>query len=254
MIDKHHKLNKLTKGFNYQVLTIFKRFNDSINTYIRNFFIQNFPFKLIRNFELQKCELTMNMEQKRSVLSFMVGIGFIILVLGIFLPNFDFSIAIFLAMTIWILTGVASKFIGVTRKGEYVYNSGWRYGIVSLIGSLGFIVLLAGIFYGLNFSYALAIAISFWILSGVLSSSLGIKRSHRNKYTGLQPPRPQYTPPMPIGSPYPPKPPKYSSSPSYSKSYYSDEPAKNFCQKCGSSMEKDDTFCSNCGTSVLTSF
>lgn len=48
--------------------------------------------------------------------------------------------------------------------------------LVKLLGALGFIILLAGIFTPLEFTYGLFIAITIWVLTGVLKVYLGMKK------------------------------------------------------------------------------
>jgi len=48
--------------------------------------------------------------------------------------------------------------------------------LVSLVGAIGLIVLLLGIFTPIPFNYALVTALILWILTGVLKKYLGIKK------------------------------------------------------------------------------
>jgi len=48
--------------------------------------------------------------------------------------------------------------------------------LVALLGGIGFIVLLVGIFTPIEFTYTLVAAIAIWILTGVVKTYLGIKK------------------------------------------------------------------------------
>lgn len=54
--------------------------------------------------------------------------------------------------------------------------------LVALLGGIGTIVLLVGIFTPLyKFNYGLVAAIAIWILTGVVSKYLGVKKERRRK-------------------------------------------------------------------------
>ena len=48
--------------------------------------------------------------------------------------------------------------------------------LIGLMGAIGVIILLAGIFTPLDFKYGLFIALSLWILTGVVKKYLGIEK------------------------------------------------------------------------------
>ncbi len=55
-----------------------------------------------------------------------------------------------------------------------------KRGLVSLLGGLGLIALLVGIFTDIySFGIGLIIAIAFWIVSGVLATMLGVKEKKK---------------------------------------------------------------------------
>ena len=57
-----------------------------------------------------------------------------------------------------------------------------KMALVSLLGGLGLIALLVGIFTdALSFSAGLIIAIAFWIVSGVVATMLGVKKEKTEK-------------------------------------------------------------------------
>lgn len=198
--------------------------------------------------------MIMNKNVKQGILSLLGGVGLIVLMAGIFLDSVQFYYALFLAISIWILAGVVSTFFGVTRSGKFT-DTNWKNGLVSLISSIGVIIILAGVFLQVPFSYAIVGAIIFWVLAGVTSSFLGVKRHHRKHYNQYGPIGSQYTTP---GSPYDNND-QYASynqyeQPSQKVNGFYGEPAKHSCPKCGVSMHKEDTFCSNCGSSVESAF
>lgn len=186
--------------------------------------------------------ITMNQNQKHGIISFIGGIGLIILFAGIFIPNFPFNLALVIAISLWMLTGVVSKLLGITRKGE-LSNTDWKNAVVALLSVMGVIVLLMGIFLGYSFDLTLFIALAFWILSVSLASFFGInnKKPKKNypKSTGYL---------YPAESNIPSDNPNYSSNRFGSPSMKAHQASKNFCQACGSPIQQDDTFCSNCGS------
>ncbi len=201
----------------------------------------------------------MNNNQKQGLLSVLAGFAIIILLAGIFLKNVPFMDALFVATSLWILVGVGAKFLGVRRNGRIVQNAGWRMGLVGLISSIGLIILLADVAFNfVDFKTAIFVTIVFWIASGILAEFLKVSR--KNKYYDQNPNRyaSGYFRHYPQANPYPPditSPPVATNPPTapkpYLKSNYNtDRPAKNFCPKCGSSMQIEDTFCSNCGSSM----
>ena len=180
----------------------------------------------------------MEVYQKQGMVSIIGSIGLIILLAGIFLKGFDFTYALFLALSFWILAGVASSFLGVDHNGKIKINSGWRFGVVSLLGGIGVIILLAGIFLKISFNYALFIAIVFWISSGIVAKFLGIdkyRKHSQNMINNYQ----YYQQQTNISTP----------TNLYEKNF--DGPAKKFCPACGTSLQHADTFCSNCGSSMV---
>ncbi len=48
--------------------------------------------------------------------------------------------------------------------------------LVKLLGAIGLIILLVGIFTPLEFVYGLVIALAIWILTGVVKIYLGVKK------------------------------------------------------------------------------
>ena len=198
--------------------------------------------------------MIMKNHQKQSLLSLLGGIGLIVLLSGIFIDTIQFMDALFVALCIWIMTGVLSKFLGINRKGEFL-NTDWKNGIVSFIGSIGIIILLAGIFLNVPFSYAIVLAIFFWVLSGATASFLNVKDTRHSSYKNYSSTNPHYTTPhvltneQDIQSSY-----SQFGQPSPKAHKLQESPAKNFCPTCGSSMYREDTFCSNCGSSLNSPF
>lgn len=192
----------------------------------------------------------MNHNFKQGIISLIGGIGLLILLAGIFLNSVPFDYAIFIAISLWMLTGVIAKFMGVNRHGE-VSNTNWRHALVSLLSIIGVIVLLSGIFLNVPFNTALVVAFVFWIFSGILSSFLGVSNRNRRSKRYNRYMNDQYTSSnqamnnlssQPSYNTYGQPSPKATAAPSY----YTE---KNICSNCGSSMEKEDTFCAYCGSS-----
>lgn len=57
----------------------------------------------------------MKKNEKEALVGLMGAIGLIILLVGIFTP-FDFWYALLAALTLWILTGVVKKYLGIEQK------------------------------------------------------------------------------------------------------------------------------------------
>ena len=208
----------------------------------------------------------MELQQKQTIVSIIGAIGLIILLSGIFLPNVSFTHALFIAISLWILSGVVATFLGISNRTRVQQYSGWKSGIVSLIGSFGVIILLSGIFLNVPFNTALFVAIIFWIGSGVVAAFLGVNRRsyyYRQSSVQYQPSGSQQYQPVsnqydqPI-SQYPPvqasmqsqQPYSTTTQPSINPNVDYEGPAKKFCPKCGASTDLDAAFCFNCGTNL----
>ena len=192
---------------------------------------------------------TMNnhQNQKQGILSFMGGLGVIILIAGIFLPSIEFTYALYVAISLWMLTAVIGKFMGINRHGEFL-DTNWKDGLVTLLGVLGAMILFAGIFLNVPFSYALVVAIIFWVMSGVVASFLGVENNKKQKYYKV-PNGIQYSSgSLPNDINY-----RYSSNdygnPSSKVTTSSANTSSIVCRNCGSPMYQSDTFCSECGFS-----
>ena len=192
----------------------------------------------------------MNNNQKHGILSLLGGLGLIILFAGIFLQAIPFEYALVIAISIWMLTGVIAKFMGVTRQGQ-VTNTNWRHALVSLLAVSGVIIMLSGIFLNVPFNFALLVAIAFWVLSGAVASFLGVenKNKHRhNRYVVNQPYASKTLPDNETNEYASNKYNKYG-QPAVKATTSSQYTNLNYCASCGSSMQKEDTFCANCGSS-----
>jgi len=53
--------------------------------------------------------------------------------------------------------------------------------LVKLLGALGLIILLAGIFTPLDFTWGLFIALAIWILTGVVKVWFGVEKPEKKK-------------------------------------------------------------------------
>ena len=58
----------------------------------------------------------MKKKDKTLIVSLLGAIGLIILLIGIFTPWYDVVTGVLIALIIWILTGVLSKYWGVKKK------------------------------------------------------------------------------------------------------------------------------------------
>lgn len=213
----------------------------------------------------------------QGILSLIAGIALIVLIIGIFSNVIPFNIALFIAISLWILAGVGESYLGIQRSGKFASYSGWRTGIVALTSAVGVIILLAGVFLQssyFTFDDALILAITFWVGSSILASFLGVNKTGfiGLRHHGLR--RRAY---QPINQGFVGYSTTYSSNPPYSQvsassthasypqntpnnpvtakpytnnNYQPNKPVKIFCPKCGASMHFDDTFCSNCGSSI----
>ena len=189
----------------------------------------------------------MELQQKHAIVSMIGALGLIVLFAGIFLKGISFTDALFVALSLWILSGVVATFLGISNKSQIRRYSGWRYGIVSLVGSLGVIVLLAGIFLDVPFTDALFVAIVLWISSGTIAAVLGVsKRTNYYNYPSFQPQPYNFQQAQPTQN----QPQNYPATYTPTNQEFFDEPSKKFCPKCGTSLELDSTFCSNCGSNV----
>jgi len=66
----------------------------------------------------------MDRNQKSGIVSFISGIGVIILLGGIFLDYYDFGVGLLIAIGFFIMSGVVATFLGVDDKSQaYNYNS-----------------------------------------------------------------------------------------------------------------------------------
>jgi len=57
----------------------------------------------------------MKKNEKEALVALMGAIGFIIILIGIFTP-IEFMYALLVALSIWILTGVVKKYLGIDKK------------------------------------------------------------------------------------------------------------------------------------------
>ena len=192
----------------------------------------------------------MEPHQKQGILSFLGGLGVIILVAGIFIDGIPFWTSLYVAIVLWMLTGVVAKFFGISRDGDLL-NTDWKNGLVALVGTVGVIVFLSWVFLDVPFSIALIVAIAFWLFSGVLASFLNVNNKRKYSYKHSIRNKSSYYSPTPISGSN-----NYESyeSPYIGTKTASDGPAKHLCPRCGSSMQKEDTFCSNCGSALSSPF
>lgn len=58
----------------------------------------------------------MKKNERSALIRLLGGIGFIILLGGIFTDFYDFKYGLFVALAIWILSGVASAYYGEDKK------------------------------------------------------------------------------------------------------------------------------------------
>lgn len=66
----------------------------------------------------------MDRNQKNGIVSFISGIGVIILLGGIFLDYYVFGVGLLIAIGFFIMSGVVATFLGVDDKSQaYYYNS-----------------------------------------------------------------------------------------------------------------------------------
>lgn len=193
----------------------------------------------------------MNQNFKHGIISFIGGIGLVVLIAGIFINSIPFNYALFIAISLWMLSGVVAKFMGVTRQGE-VSNTNWRHALVSFLSIMGVIVLLSGIFLDVPFYTAIVAAFVLWMLAGVVSSFLGVSNSRRRSRRYNRYVENQYNSSKQAINNFPSQS-SYSTygqpSPKATATASSYNLEKNLCSNCGSSMEKDDTFCAYCGSS-----
>ena len=58
----------------------------------------------------------MKKNQKEALVKLLGGIGLIVLLIGLFTPMYEFMYGLVAAIAIWILTGVAAKYLGVEKE------------------------------------------------------------------------------------------------------------------------------------------
>jgi hypothetical protein len=109
-----------------------------------------------------------------------------------------------------------------------------KKGIISFISGLGVIFLLIGIFTPYyDFGNGLIVAMVFWILSGVLSTFLGV-----NEESTIYPRKSAQVDYI-------------QESPTYSEPSFEKTPTGAlYCTKCGSRIEKNSRFCATCGANI----
>lgn len=111
---------------------------------------------------------------KTAFVSLIGAIGLIVLLIG--LTNaYEFVTGLLWAITLWVLTAFFAQLLGT--KGE----PSVKKAVVSLIGGIGLLVLLIGIFTNkYDIWTGIIAAIVIWILNGVLAKFWGVKKHQEN--------------------------------------------------------------------------
>ena len=185
-------------------------------------------------------------KEKHGVSSFLGAMGVIALLAGIFLSGLEFTEGLVIAITFWIMAGIVEAFF--YQKWE---NNQDRYRklAASILGGTGLIVIIGTIFdvFRIEFTEALFIAITLWILSGVIGPP-NISR-YSSKY------RQRFMPydakPVTDGGSYQSTSQTQQKITTYTVTQPSESeegPAKGQCSSCGSSVATDAIFCQNCGS------
>ena len=191
------------------------------------------------------------MQKNENFLTSLLGaMGVISLLSGIFL-DVEFGTALTVAIGFWILAGIVEGF-SRNDYGDPVANV--RKLFSSLLGGAGVLVLLSAIFIDdipLEFTTALFIAITFWILSGVIGppyfvdSRYGQRNLKYNRYSTItntvNPNNNVLHHSEPVYSP------ETSSTEEKTPAFISSGAAKKFCPRCGTSMKLNVMTCPNCG-------
>ncbi|MFH1393847.1 MAG: hypothetical protein ABII71_04020 [Candidatus Micrarchaeota archaeon] len=102
---------------------------------------------------------------EKTVVALLGALGLIILLGGVLLGYYSFTLGFVLAFSFWVLAGVIKIMKGGKRE------------IGSIMGLLGLVVLFIGLFTDLyDFNLGLFGALAIWILSGVVATYLGAKK------------------------------------------------------------------------------
>ncbi len=57
----------------------------------------------------------MSPNEKKALMSFLGGVGFIVLLVGIFTNAYEFWVGVIAAIAIWIVSGAVSTWLGVKK-------------------------------------------------------------------------------------------------------------------------------------------
>ena len=112
----------------------------------------------------------MNNKEKKAIIGLFGAIGLIVLLLGLFTTAYDLVSGLVAAIAIWLFTGTLRKMLGADQKPSK------KKAIFSLIGAIGLIVLLLGLFTTMySFMNGLIAALVVWILDSILVTYFGVE-------------------------------------------------------------------------------
>ncbi len=169
---------------------------------------------------------------KEAIVAFIGGLGVVPILMAIFMNNIDFGLGIVIGFVFFLIAGTLYGLIMVTpgQLGPITLYRQQKNAVTSLIGGLGILVILMGLFGpSLTFEYSIVIAYCFFLISGVLSILIEVKPSKNKKE--------RYYPPT-----------NESFSDLGKKSSTTD--LINYCSSCSRQMEADSIFCNNCGAEI----
>ncbi len=58
----------------------------------------------------------MKKNEKEALVKLLGGVGFIVLLIGLFTNLYEFMYGLIAAIAVWIITGVVAKYLGVEKK------------------------------------------------------------------------------------------------------------------------------------------
>lgn len=170
---------------------------------------------------------------KDAIILLIGGIGVIPILMAIFSPFLDFGYALVIAFVFFLIAGTLKGLIMVTPgSGSIALYHQQKHAITSLIGGIGVLVILMGLFSpNLTFDYSMVIAYFFFLISGVATVLIDVKPTK-------DPDKLLYSTKDDVLSDFDKK--------------FSTKDLQKKCSSCGRQMEPDSIFCNTCGAQLTS--